>query len=141
MSHSITIKLNRAANEFQAGESTGFGIGGGVQYYDRDLKDKAYTNYKAVIFAKAPGQIEYYRNYLVKDAVVEVGAKQQKISEYNGKFSIEFIDAWIGSINQSAPRVDNQNNQNYQQQAAQGLGPKVEHVANSQDNFDDDIPF
>ena len=131
MSHSITIKLNRPANEFQAGESVGFGIGGGVQYYDRATKQKEWTNYKAVVFAKAGNQADFYRQALIENAVVEIGAKQQKISEYNGNYSIEFIDAWIGSINQSAPRQEqnqnNQNNQNYgaamnnqQSQSAQG---------------------
>ncbi len=141
MSVNIVIKLNRPANEFQAGDGVGFGIGGGVQYYDRATKQKEWTNYKAVVFAKAGNQADFYRQALVEGAIVEVGAKQQKVSEYNGNYSIEFIDAWIGSINQSAPRQDqNQNNQNYSQQA-QGLGPKVEHVANNQDNFDQEIPF
>ena len=115
MSHSICITLNRAANEFQAGESVGFGIGGGVRYYDRVTKQKEWTNYKAVVFAKAQGQVDYYRKCLIEGAVVEVGAKQQKVSEYNGKFSIEFIDAWIGSINQSAPRQAPQQQQANQQ--------------------------
>ncbi len=137
MSHSICIKLNRPANEFAAGESVGFGIGGGVQYYDRDLKDKAYTNYKAVIFARAQGQIDYYRKCLIEGAIVEVGAKQQKISTYNDKHSIEFIDAWIGSINQSAPRQEQG-----QQQASPAAQPQVNKVENNFNHeFNQNIPF
>lgn len=122
MSHSVTVKLNRPANEFQAGESIGFGIGGGVQYYDRESKSKAWTNYKAVVFAKASGQIDFYRSALLEGAIVEIGAKQQKISEYKGNYSIDFIDAWVGSINQSAPPIEranpepNASNQGYPQQ-------------------------
>lgn len=137
MSHGITIKLNRPANEFQAGESVGFGIGGGVRYYDRATQQKEWTNYKAVVFAKAGNQADFYRQALIENAVVEIGAKQQKISEYNGNYSIEFIDAWVGSINQSAPRQA-------QQAAPQQQAEKVEHVEGSADNFDDfsdDIPF
>jgi len=40
MSTTITGKLNKAANEFQAGESVGFGVRVGVQYYDRETKQK-----------------------------------------------------------------------------------------------------
>lgn len=118
MGHTVVFKLNKPANEFQAGESIGFGIGGGVPYYDRATKEKAWTNYKAVVFAKAAGQIDFYRSALVEGAIVEVGAKQQKITEYNGNSSIEFIDAWIGSINQSAPR-NNQQAQPSQQPSQQ----------------------
>ncbi len=154
MSHSICITLNRAANEFQAGESVGFGIGGGVRYYDRVTKQKEWTNYKAVVFAKAQGQVDFYRSALIEGAIVEIGAKQQKISEYNGNYSIEFIDAWIGSINQSAPRQEQgqqgqqaQPQSNYnpamdnQPASKYSLGSKVEHVANNFDDFDSDIPF
>jgi len=142
MSHGITIRLNRPANEFQAGESVGFGIGGGVQYYDRATKQKEWTNYKAVVFAKAGNQADFYRQALVENAVVEIGAKQQKISEYNGNYSIEFIDAWIGSINQSAPRQE-ANDPNKTGRAVPPEEPKVNKVPTPSnfDNFDDDIPF
>jgi hypothetical protein len=136
MSHGVTIKLNRPANEFQAGESIGFGIGGGVQYYDRETKQKEWTNYKAVVFAKAAGQIDFYRSALVEGAIVEVGAKQQKITEYNGNSSIEFIDAWIGSINQSAPRNNQQAQPSQQQPQNQGYP-----VNQGNDPFDDSFPF
>ena len=135
MGHTVTIKMNRPANEFQAGESIGFGIGGGVQYYDRATKAKAWTNYRAVVFAKAAGQIDFYRSALVEGAIVEIGSKQQKISEYNGNYSIEFIDAWVGSINQSgqAPQQSQgqQQNQNNQQQVA----------SDGFDDMDQSIPF
>jgi len=140
MGHTVTIKMNRPANEFQAGESIGFGIGGGVQYYDRATKQKAWTNYKAVVFAKASGQIDFYRSALVEGAIVEIGAKQQKISEYNGNYSIEFIDAWVGSINQLAPSVVREAigpNSGIERAAE----PQIQKVDNSFDDFDDDIPF
>ena len=135
MSHSITIKLNKPANEFAAGESIGFNIRGGVQYYDRKTKQKEWTNYSAVIFAKAERQIDYYRQVLIENAVVELGCKQLKIDVYDGQngqvLSLEMIDAWVGSVNQSAPR---------QEQATQQ--PQVTQVSNSNDYFDDNlIPF
>ena len=126
MSHSITIKLNKPANEFAAGESIGFNIRGGVQYYDRKTKQKEWTNYSAVIFAKAERQIDYYRQVLIENAVVELGCKQLKIDVYDGQngqvLSLEMIDAWVGSVNQSAPR---------QEQATQQ--PQVTQVSNNVD--------
>ena len=126
MSHSITIKLNKPANEFVAGESIGFNIRGGVQYYDHKNKQKEWTNYSAVIFAKAERQIDYYRQVLIENAVVELGCKQLKIDVYDGQngqvLSLEMIDAWVGSVNQSAPR---------QEQATQQ--PQVTQVSNNVD--------
>ncbi len=52
MAHSITVRLNKPAREFQAGENIGFNIRAGVQYYDRQTKKKEWTNYSAVVFAK-----------------------------------------------------------------------------------------
>ncbi len=49
-------------------------------------------------------------------------------TEIKGR-SFDFLDAKGSNDSQS------------QGQQSQGLGAKVEHVANSQDNFDDDIPF
>lgn len=40
MAHSITVRLNKPAREFQAGENIGFNIRAGVQYYDRQTKKK-----------------------------------------------------------------------------------------------------
>jgi len=102
MAHSVTVKLNKAANEFQAGDSVGFNVRGGYQYYDRKTKGKEWTNYSAVIFAKAPAQIDFYRANLVEGAIVELGSKQLKIDVYEGNngpiHSIEMVDAWIGSM-------------------------------------------
>ena len=39
MAHSITVRLNKPAREFQAGENIGFNIRAGVQYYDRQTKN------------------------------------------------------------------------------------------------------
>ncbi|EEV5816124.1 hypothetical protein EK467_24805 [Escherichia coli] len=47
MAHSITVRLNKPAREFQAGENIGFNIRAGVQYYDRQTKKKEWTNYSA----------------------------------------------------------------------------------------------
>ncbi len=136
MAHSITIKLNKAANEFQAGESVGFSVRGGVQYYDHKTKQKEWTNYSAVIFAKAQGQIDFYRSALTDGAIVEIGGKSQKVDVYAGgqngpSYTIELQDAWLGMINnpnqqaaQAPQQFQQQAPQQFQQQAPQGFQPQ-----------------
>ena len=131
MSTTITIKLNKDAHQFQAGESAGFGIRGGVQYYDRETKAKEWTTYEAAIFAKAPGQVQFYIDSLRAGAVVEITAKTQKIRQFDGNngpvLSIELLEASVGYIHspnqqpaqaQQAPRQAPQQPQ-YQQQPQQ----------------------
>lgn len=116
MAHSVTIKLNKPAKEFQASGSIGFNVRGGVQYYNHKTKQKEWTNYSATIFAKASGQIDFYRSALVEGAIVEIGSKQLMIDVFQGNndavYTIGMVDAWLGSINnlghapqQSAPKM------------------------------------
>jgi single-strand DNA-binding protein len=136
MAHTIVIKLNKAANEFQAGESIGFNVRGGVQYYDRKTKQKEWTNYSAVIFAKAPAQIDFYRSALVEGAKVELSGKTQKIDVYDGgqngpNYTIEFQDAWLGDI--STPMQQQpQQHAPQQQYAPQQQAPQQQQYAPQQ---------
>lgn len=102
MATTITGKLNKPATQFQAGDSTGFGIRLGVKYFDRDTKADAYTNYEAVVFAKAPAQVQFYQNALVEGAVVEVTGDKLKIRQFQGNnglsLSIELLDAKLGFV-------------------------------------------
>ena len=129
MAHSITIKLNKAANEFQAGESVGFSVRGGVQYYDHKTKQKEWTNYSAVIFAKAQGWIDFYRSALTEGAVIEIGGKSQKVDVYQGQngatYTIELQNAWLGMVhnsNQAPMQQPQQFQQAPQQQPMQQQG-------------------
>lgn len=118
MAHTICGKLNKAATQFQAGESTGFGLRLGVKYYDRETKKDEYCNYEAVIFAKAPAQIQFYQNVLVEGAVVEVSGDKQKIRQFQGQnglsLSIELLDAKLGFVH--SPNQQSSNGQANQQQ-------------------------
>ena len=128
MAHTIVGKLNKAATQFQAGESVGFGVRIGVKYYDRDTKQNEFTNYEAVIFAKAPAQIQFYQSALVEGAIIEISGDQQKIKTFDGQngqsISIELLNAKLGYIhspNQQAP----QQQEGFQQQAPQqGFAPQ-----------------
>ena len=85
MSTTITGKLNNNANEFQAGESTGFGFRLGVQYYDRTSKQNEWTNYEGVLFSGNDNQISFLRDNLVKDSVITISAKTLQIKTFDGE--------------------------------------------------------
>ena len=151
MSTTVTFKLNKPASQFQAGESTGFGIRGGVQYYDRETQQKEWTNYEAVVFAKAPAQIQFYQQALVEGSIVEVSGKQQKIRQFQGNnglvLSIELIDAYLGHIGTAGNGQPAQQPQRAPAQQApqqpQGFGQPTGQPAPPPQGFDDtsNIPF
>lgn len=127
MAISITGKMNKAANKFQAGESLGFGVRLGVKFYNRETKAQEWTNYEAVIFAKQGAQADFYEGALVAGAVIEVSGSGGQIKTFNGNNgpvnSIAILDAKLGYVGSSeAP-----------QQAPQGQ--------QQQANFDENVPF
>lgn len=126
MAHSITGKLNKDARQFQAGDSTGFSVRLGVKYRDPKTKQDDWTNYQAVIFAKSPGQIQFYQNVLVAGSVIEVFAEQLKIDVFNGDngpvMSIDMLNARIGYVHSA--EVPQQQNQQQGQQPQQGGYPQ-----------------
>lgn len=123
MAHTITGKLNKAATTFQAGDSVGFGLRIGVQYYDRETKQKEWTNYECVIFAKPGAQADFYASSLVEGSIVEVSGQQQKIKRFEGQnglsLSIELVDAKVGYIGTVGAGQTKAPAQGYTQQPAQ----------------------
>ena len=126
MAHTITGKLNKAATQFQAGDATGFGLRLGVKYYDRATKADAWTNYEAVVFAKAPAQVKFYQDALVEGAIVEISGDKLAIKQFQGQnglsLSIELLDAKLGFVHapnqqpqQQPQRQAQQPQQGYQQ--------------------------
>lgn len=89
MSHTIAIKLNKPAQQFQAGDSVGFWIRGGVKYYDRKAKAEKWTNYQAAIFAKNQQQIDFYAGNLVEGAVVTVSGESIAVEEFQGQQGLQ----------------------------------------------------
>ena len=129
MSVSITGKLNRAANQFQGGDSTGFGVRLGVKFYNRETKAQEYTNYEAVIFARAGNQAEFYTAMLDEGSIVEISGSGCQIKTFQGKNgpinSIAILDAKLGFVGSGAtpPRAPSQ--------------PE----ATPDISFDDELPF
>lgn len=138
MGITVTGKLNKAATQFAAGESTGFGVRIGVKYYDRELKADAWTNYEAVIFAKAPAQVQFYQSVLVEGSVIEITGTKQRIRQFQGQtglqLSIEILDAQLGVAyspplpgTQPAPQQQQQQRPPMQQQQQR---PPIGHHQN-----------
>jgi len=136
MTITVTGKLNKPANEFQAGESIGFGLRLGEQYYDRETKQKEWTNYECVVFAKASAQVDFYRQALVAGSVVQISGKQAKIKTFDGQngqvLSIELVDASVGYIGTTGAPA----------QQANQIPPNAHSPAPQvEEGFDDDINF
>lgn len=145
MATTITGKLNKAANEFQAGESIGFGLRLGVRYFDRKTKQKEWTNYSCVVFAKASAQVDYYREVLQIGAIVEVTATHEKIDVYDGgqgpSYTIDLLNAQIGNVFSAGDQPARpQAQQPAKQQAPQQPAPGASG-GSFDDRYDPNIPF
>ena len=136
MAHTITGKLNKAANQFQAGESLGFNVRLGVKYYDRKTGQDEWTNYSAVIFSKNPNQINYLQQVLVEGAVVSVSGESIKIDQFEGSnglsLTLELQNARLeyaynpqGQAQQQAPQYQQQAAPQYQQPQYQAPQPQM----------------
>ena len=159
MATTVTFKLNKDATQFQAGESVGFGIRGGVKYYDRQTKQDAYTNFEAAIFAKQQRQVEFYQSALVAGSIVEVTGQKLAIKQFQGNnglsLSIELLDASIGFIGTTGAQQAQGQHQGYQQQQPQqqrqqqnayaqasgGMQRPQQQPQGGYQDFDQDIPF
>lgn len=147
MSHTIAFKLNKPAQQFQAGESVGFGIRGGVKYYDRKTKSEKWTNYQAAIFAKNQQQIDFYAGNLVEGAVVTVSGESIAVEEFQGQQGLQITLAlnnarveYIASPSQvRAPDAAQQAYNNAESQRAPIAPPPS--APQGFDSFDEDIPF
>ena len=156
MAISITGKLNKSASQFQAGDSTGFGVRLGVRYYDRETQQNEYTNYEAVIFAKAPAQVQFYQQALVEGSVIELSGTTQKIKSFDGQngqvLSIEIHDTKLGFVHtgnqpqqqQQAPQQRQQQQYNAPQQQQQQYAPQQQaqpQCNQPSDDYANSIPF
>ena len=144
MAHTITGKLNKPANQFQAGESLGFNVRLGVKYYDRKTNQDEWTNYSAVIFSKNPNQIAYLQQVLVEGAVVSVSGESIKIDQYEGQnglsLTLELQNARLEYAYNPQGQAQQAPQQGYQQpqqpaqyqQPPQGYAPQQQPAYNQQ---------
>ena len=158
MATTVVGKLNKSASQFQAGEGLGFGLRLGVKFYDRETKSDQWTNFEAVVFAKAPAQVQFYQSALVEGAIVEVTGDKLKIRQFQGNnglsLSIELLDAKLGFVHapqsaqqRPAPQQSQQRQQPQQgfnqprQAPPQGYQGQVPQQQQQYADFDDSMPF
>lgn len=83
MAHTVSGELRKAPfikpGCGQDGQSTMFAVELSEVMKDYQTGEKVYTNYKAVIFAKTQGQIDYYNSVLVEGNFIVVTAEKLKI--------------------------------------------------------------
>lgn len=132
MGFSKAFKITREPRIFQAGESTGFNLSLGAQYYDRKTKQKEWANYSAVVFAKG-NQLAFYQSALVVGTIVELASNDLKIDNYNPEYlTIQLIDAQLVNVFTSdAP----------QQQSQQQEAQQQPQYNDPSDDYADSIPF
>jgi len=152
MAHTVPFKLQKAAHEFQAGESTGFGIRCGIKVKNPSTKQDEWTNYEAAVFAKSPAAIEFYRANLIEGALVVVSGEKILVKQYQGQQGLQITlalqNATIEAV--ATGRAPDAAQQAYANAAAaSGIGLQSQRPAQQPtpqapagfDNFDDDIPF
>lgn len=84
MAHSITVRLNKPAREFQAGKISDSTSVLAFSITIARQKKKEWTNYSAVVFA-AGAQADYYRSVLVEGGIVEITGENIRVDVYQGK--------------------------------------------------------
>lgn len=123
MAHSITAKLNNPAREHANANGVTFFVSLGEKNYNFQTKQNEWTNYDAALFAK-DSQIQFYRDSLVKDAIIEVSGTGilLDVSDPQYKPKLVIQDAKLGFINspQGQQAGFQQPQQPAQQQAPQG---------------------
>ena len=143
MSHTVTFKLNKPAHQFTTKDGFGFGIRGGVKYYDFDTKKDEWTNYECALFSKVQAQTDYYAKMLAEGAVVSVSGESLKVKPFTNQqgqttISLSLNNARLEYVVQPIPRAPDAAQQAY----SQGVAPRAVPPAPAGfDSFDDDIPF
>lgn len=143
MAHTVAFKLNKPAHVINVQDSTGFGIRGGVKFYNRKTKTEEWTNYEAVVFAKNQASIDFLQGNLVEGAVVTVSGETIAVNVFSGQngqqITLALNNARIDYIaSPSVVRAPDAAQQAYNNASK----PKTAQPAPSGfDSFDDDIPF
>jgi single-strand DNA-binding protein len=119
MSHSVTAKLNRPANEHAGQNGITFFVGLGEKNYDFKKKTNVYTNYDAALFAK-DGQADFYRSALVEGAIVTVSGTGLILDISNAQYpKLQIQDAKLGFVHSPEGQAAPQAQGGFQQQAPQ----------------------
>lgn len=108
----------------QDGQSTMFAVELSEVMKDYQTGEKVYTNYKAVIFAKSPGQVDYYNSVLVEGNFIVVSGEKLKIdvSQCGQYTKLNIENARLENAGYIAQGQSNQQGAQSHQQAPQQQG-------------------
>ena len=141
MGFSKAFKITSEPRTFQAGDSTGFNLSLGAQYYDRKTKQKEWSNYSAVVFAKG-NQLSFYQSSLVIGTIIELSSNDLKIDNYNPEYlTIQLIDAQLVNVFTGDAPQQQQGNQNQESQTYQQPQQQQPQYNEPPQDFSDEIPF
>ena len=124
MSHSVTGKLNKPANQHQGQNGTTFFVSIGEKNYDFKTKANVWTNYDVALFAK-DAQIQFYTDSLVEGAIVSVSGTGLILDVSNAQYpKLSLQNATLGFVHSpqgqpTAAQAGFQPQQPAQQQPAQ----------------------
>ena len=159
MTHTITGKLNKAANQHPGANGVTFFIELGEQNYNHLTKQKEWTNYSAAIFAK-DAQIQFYASSLVAGAIVSVtgsGILLEMPTDPQYKPRLKLCDAKVAYVHNPGvpmpqavgqqvgyqPQQPHAPQQPHTPQAAPQMAPQ-QHPTGQQGDapiYDPDLPF
>ena len=148
----------------QGGESTMFVVELSEMTKDFQTQEKLYSNYKAIIFAKSPAQVDYYNKALSEGSFIVVSCEKLKVEqrEHNGKIYITLMmdnprlegAHFDDNQQQRQPQQPQQQQRQPAQQPQQGFNQPQQPQPNAPQNhgypqqqpaqdigFSDEIPF
>lgn len=131
--HTVHGTIRKAPFIKQLESSTMFVVELSEVVKDYKTGEKSYTNYKATLFAKSPGAVDYYTNATREGAYVVLCAEKLKVEqrEHNGK-------TYITLMMDNARLEGSKYPDGQQQQSPQSQQPQYNE---SPMDFDSDIPF
>lgn len=138
--HTVPFKLNKPANSFQAGDSTGFGIRCGIKCKNPKTQVEEWTNYSAVIFAKSQAQIDFYTRTLVEGTMAVVSGEKLLVDQFDGQSGLVITLSLLNARLEAVHTQDGQQPAQRQQQAPPQRQPAPQPQG-GMDSFDDDLPF
>lgn len=126
MTHSVTCKLNKDANQHPTDKGTIFFVSLGEKVYNRKTGNNEYTNYEAALFA-SPNQVNHYTTTLVAGTVIEVsgtGLLMEEQTDPKYKPRLQIMDAKLGYTFSPDGGQQKQAAPQYQQQAPVQQAPQ-----------------
>lgn len=136
--HTVHGLIRKAPFIKQLENSTMFVVELSEMVKDFKTGEKSYTNYKAMLFAKSQGAVDYYTNATQEGAFVVISSEKLKVEqrEYNGK---TYITLMMDNARLEGGHFQSQSN--YKPITQEEVMPQSQQWQNQDFDPSDDIPF